>query len=1093
MKKHFILLFCICISFLYPIVLKSIVFADDPITLRVGIYENQPKIFTDEQGKASGFWVDIFDYVASNENWTIEYVPGTWEQCLSRLQNGEIDILPDVAYSEERSKLYDFSEETVYVSWSRVYTHKGVDIQSVLDLDGKTIAVLKGSINVEGPEGIKKLVNAFDLDCSFVEVDSYIQVLNMVQSGEVDAGVTSKDFGHQHESEFRDIIKTAVIFQPSLLYFAFPKDSSLTTYLVGIIDPHIKELKDDSNSVYYHSLEKWLGVKPLEKTVMPDWMKWLLGCIGGLALLLAGGSWILRSQVRLRTKQLTEEIAERKKAEDALKESEKKYRSIYDESGDGIVLVDSETGYIIDCNPEFERQTGRSLDQLKKMLIWKLRPLEQEDKSREIFTETKTKGIGGSAELAFQRPDGKLVPIDFLSKLVTLDGKQYLQSMTRDITKRKQMEQSIAQTSRALKVLSQCNQVLIRSTDESELLNEICHLIVGIGGYRLTWVGFAEQDEAKTVRPVAQRGYEDGYLDTVKITWADNELGQGPTGTAIRTGKPCVARDILDDPSYKPWRVEAEKRGYLSCAAFPLACNEQIFGVLNIYAIEPASFNKEEIELLMETADDLAYGIMSLRSLAEKKLAEEQLKRSEARYSTLVEKGNDGIIIIQDGLLKFANTKMLEMSGYTAGEVYDKSFLEFCVTKYRNAVEDRYNRRISGKKAINNYEIEILSKSGNKIPVEINASIIEHEGEPANMAIVRDITDRRRIEDELRKLSHAVEQSPVIVMITDRMGIVEYVNPKFESVTGYAGKETIGDSSAFLSRISREEADLIWAILNSGKVWQGEFNIQKKDGEYYWESAYIAPVKDNNGNITHFIKVAEDITERKQIDEKLIVTDRLASIGELASGIAHELNNPLTSVIGFSELLLKKDIPEDVREELDIIYSEAQRAVQVMKNLLSFARKHHPKKEKVKLNEIIEKVLELRTYEEKVSNIKVIRNFDNVLPEIDADYFQLQQVFFNIVVNAEHAMIEAHGRGVLTITTEKKGNSVRISIADSGPGISQQNLSHIFDPFFTTKEVGKGTGLGLSICHGIITAHGGQIYAKSKQDKGAIFIVELPV
>ena len=254
-----------------------------------------------------------------------------------------------------------------------------------------------------------------------------------------------------------------------------------------------------------------------------------------------------------------------------------------------------------------------------------------------------------------------------------------------------------------------------------------------------------------------------------------------------------------------------------------------------------------------------------------------------------------------------------------------------------------------------------------------------------------------------------------------------------------------------------------------------------------------SPIFDEKGEVVGTVHITEDITGRKKMEEQLIVTDRLASIGELSSGIAHELNNPLTGVIGFSQLLLEKDVPDDVREDLEIIHSEAQRTAKVVKNLLTFARKHDTEKGLVNINSNIEKVLELRAYEQKVSNIQVNTRFAPDLPEIMADYFQLQQVFLNIIINAEHFMIEANNRGTLTITTERTGDIIRASLADDGPGIPKENLGHLFDPFFTTKEVGKGTGLGLSICHGIITEHGGRIYAESELGKGATFIVELPI
>ena len=228
------------------------------------------------------------------------------------------------------------------------------------------------------------------------------------------------------------------------------------------------------------------------------------------------------------------------------------------------------------------------------------------------------------------------------------------------------------------------------------------------------------------------------------------------------------------------------------------------------------------------------------------------------------------------------------------------------------------------------------------------------------------------------------------------------------------------------------------------------------------------------------------------MQEQLIMQDRLASIGQLTSGVAHELNNPLTGVIGFSELLLQRELPDDVKQDLKTINDEAQRTARIVKNLLTFARKQPEEKQPLDINESIQRVLELRAYEQKVNNIQVNTRFVPDLPQVMGNNSQLQQVFFNIVINAEFFMLQAHGRGTLTVTTEKAGDCVRASFADDGPGISEENMRRLFIPFFTTKEVGKGTGLGLSICQGIIAEHGGRIWAESELGKGATFILELP-
>ena len=257
--------------------------------------------------------------------------------------------------------------------------------------------------------------------------------------------------------------------------------------------------------------------------------------------------------------------------------------------------------------------------------------------------------------------------------------------------------------------------------------------------------------------------------------------------------------------------------------------------------------------------------------------------------------------------------------------------------------------------------------------------------------------------------------------------------------------------------------------------------------------ANINLLTDEYGNVTGAEVSFSEITELKKTQTQLIIRDRLASIGELVSGVAHELNNPMTGIIGLSDLLLAQDVSDDVREDLELINKEAKRTADIVKGLLTFARKQTTEKQPVDINKVIQAVLDLRAYEQKLNNIEVNTHFPADLPEIMANASQLRQVFLNLVVNAEQAMLEAHNKGILTVTTEQVGDTVRASLADDGPGIPQENLGHLFDPFFTTKKEGKGTGLGLSISYGIITEHGGLINAENNNNGGATFTVQLPI
>ena len=258
----------------------------------------------------------------------------------------------------------------------------------------------------------------------------------------------------------------------------------------------------------------------------------------------------------------------------------------------------------------------------------------------------------------------------------------------------------------------------------------------------------------------------------------------------------------------------------------------------------------------------------------------------------------------------------------------------------------------------------------------------------------------------------------------------------------------------------------------------------------------VSPWYDKNNRLAGSIHVAKDISNEKLLRQQLIHSEKLSAIGELISGIAHELNNPLTGVMGYSQLLqLRKDLDDRARENLLKINNLALRCQKIVQNLLSFARKQKPERRLSDINEVLEKTIELRSYELQVNNIEIIRELDRNLPKTIADAHQLQQVFLNIITNAEQAMLEAHGKGRLTITTRQDSSNHRIvvEISDDGPGIPEAHHTRIFDPFFTTKEVGKGTGLGLSLSYGLIKEHGGNIYARSRVGEGSTFVVELPI
>jgi signal transduction histidine kinase len=337
-------------------------------------------------------------------------------------------------------------------------------------------------------------------------------------------------------------------------------------------------------------------------------------------------------------------------------------------------------------------------------------------------------------------------------------------------------------------------------------------------------------------------------------------------------------------------------------------------------------------------------------------------------------------------------------------------------------------------------------------------------------------------------ISNIVTMTPSGMIALDNSGYIILINDAFRAMFELNNRSTLGLKAADLPELGKlaveiETFRLSRMISSKKELYLTHYGIKKIF------IANFARLKEEE----IYILYLTDITDEHAKQESMYLTDRLASIGEMASGIAHELNNPLTSIIGLSEIVMRGEVPESVKEDMGLIKSESHRAAGIVRNLLSFARKATAVKQPTPINKIIDDVLKLRSYEHGVHNIKIIKELNPELPEVTIDPAQIQQVFINIILNAEYAMVNAYGKGTLRIKSEIVDNMVKVSFTDNGPGIDPSNLQHIFDPFFTTKEAGKGTGLGLSICYGIVTAHNGRIYAVSEPGKGATFVVELPL
>jgi len=358
---------------------------DSKLVVKVGIYEDEPLIFQDNNGNVKGLYADVLGYIASQEGWEIQYVYGTLNEGLTRIKNNEIDILTAVAYSPERAIYTDFSKETVFPNWGQVYSVPDLTIESFLDLEYKRIAVVKGDIYYVGPNGIKNLMDNFDLNCTFVEVNDYNEVIQLIEEENVDAGILTR----LYESELQNnpkMAKSQLIFSPIKLLFGFSKESSKNQYLVEKIDYHLKILKDDHNSVYYSSIDEYMPVySAKEVQIFPKWVKTVIGAIFFALLIFVSASMLLTRLVKKQTKHLNEaigdlqdEVAQRINAEESLKksqeqyreltekmliESESKFESIYNNAAVGIDLLDKDLKFM-DLNDRLAEMFGYSKEEL---------------------------------------------------------------------------------------------------------------------------------------------------------------------------------------------------------------------------------------------------------------------------------------------------------------------------------------------------------------------------------------------------------------------------------------------------------------------------------------------------------------------------------------------------------------------------------------------------------------------------------------------------------------------------------------------------------------------------------------------------------
>ncbi len=534
----------------------------------------------------------------------------------------------------------------------------------------------------------------------------------------------------------------------------------------------------------------------------------------------------------------------------------------------------------------------------------------------------------------------------------------------------------------------------------------------------------------------------------------------------------------------------------------PILINKKVAGTIG-FANKPGGFTEEDARIAASFADIAAVGLRFA-------LNQESLQTAETKYRTVANFTYDWETWVSpDGEFLYASPSCERITGYTSEEYYGNSnLLDEIIVPEDHHIWEKHRHDIETVAGLNEVQFHICRKDGSVRWIE-HACLPVYD-EQQNYLGLRgsnhDITDRKQVEEEVGRLAMAVEQADEIVVITDKSGTIEYVNPAFERVTGYSSEEAVGKNPKILKSGKHSSSFYaeMWRTILDGGVWKGRLINRRKDESLYEEDATISPLKNESGEIINFVAVKRDVTREALLERQISQSQKMEAIGTLAGGIAHDFNNILSAVFGFTELAM--NYAEKGSQLADYLYeviTAGRRAKDLVKQILAFSRQSEQELKPVQIKLITKEVLKL--LRASLPSTVEIRQDIQSDALVMSDPTQVHQILMNLCTNAAHAMQEKGG--VLGLELKyveldsaftaihpdiEPGPYVQLTVSDTGHGMSPEIIDRIFDPFYTTKGEGEGTGMGLSVVHGIVKNYGGLIHVYSEIGKGSTFKIFLP-
>ena len=721
------------------------------------------------------------------------------------------------------------------------------------------------------------------------------------------------------------------------------------------------------------------------------------------------------------------------------------YWQLVETAQEGVWSVDAE-GKTVFANENMAAILGTSPGEMIGKSILPFVPQEKKDELLNHLLQ-REQGLQEHYEFPFLRADGAQVWTLLRVSPVLRDGQHSgCLALVSDITKRKHAEEALRRLNRELRAISNCNQALLRATDEQSLLEEICRVVCEEAGYRMAWVSYAEHDGAKSVRPVAWTGAEEGYLASAGITWANTDRGRSPTGTAIRSGKSCCIQDFAKDPRLAPWREGLLQRGFRSGIALPLKDeNDNAFGSLTIHSAQPNAFTSEEVRLLEELAGDLAFGIVTLRSAAARKRAEEALHESETLFRTFVDHAGDAFFVydLEEKTIVDVNRAACESLGYTRQELIGKSPGDFHQESYSTEMQSVAERAAGGEAVFDTHSHR--RKDGSTFPVEVHTSLISYGGRRFLLMVARDITERLRAEEALRRseaylaeaqrlsktASWAYNPNTKYIYWSEELFRIFGLDPHEPPLNyeGVAQRMHPDDRQRTLER--RQKA------MRDGTDYVDDYRTLLPDGTMKYLHVIGHPVLNKAGELVEFVGTTIDVTDRKRAEEVRLeerVRERTRIARELHDTLLQSFHGTLFHFLAASNLLPTRTA--EAKRMLDSAIDMAEQAITEGRDAIQGLRSPE-----VEINDL---AVAIRTFGEscaadrgddgspvfQVELVGVARELD---PTFAGEVYRIAiEALRNSFQHAEarHIKVEIHHE-------EKE---FRVLIRDDGKGIDSKSL-----------------------------------------------------